>query len=243
MATRLTSEELLAALKRSSLNTILVEGDQDMMLYRYIEERVALPNTDVLPCGGRTVLLDIFEKRAEVQNIRIAFVADQDSYLYTGIPPGHEDIIWTRGYSIENDLYEGRALEQLLGGAEQGRFLVSLENFIQYYSTQYDLLMSSNACELTTHPSNVLEKTDELRAPFASLVGTTPPRPESVEFFRTGYELRIRGKSLFGLLVRLVSHPGRSARHGYDVLYETAAKITNPDSVTRIVNACRAKLE
>ena len=45
-------------------------------------------------------------------------MADKDLWLFSGIPPDYPDIIWTEGYSIENDLYAGASLEDLLNADE-----------------------------------------------------------------------------------------------------------------------------
>ena len=41
----------------------------------------------------------------QIKNV-VIFVADQDMWFFTGIPEKYRDtIIFTRGYSLENDLY------------------------------------------------------------------------------------------------------------------------------------------
>jgi len=113
-----TADEMVSYLKSSSLPTILVEGRDDEMIYDWLEERFSSHNAFVLPCGGRTVLLAVYERRGEFSNKKTAFLADRDIWLFTAIPPEYLDIVWTEGYSIENDLYAGTNLEVLLDSDE-----------------------------------------------------------------------------------------------------------------------------
>ena len=109
-----TVDELVATLHRSELPTVVVEGKDDMQIYRWVEARIGNRNADVLPVGGRENPLSVYERRTEYAHLPVAFVADRDMWLFSGIPPGYRDIIWTEGYSIENDLYLGAELENML---------------------------------------------------------------------------------------------------------------------------------
>ena len=109
-----TVDELVATLRRSRLPTIVVEGRDDMRIYRWIEPRVSNVDTSVLPVGGRNKLLSIYERRNEYSQLPVAFLADRDMWLFSGIPEQYNHIIWTLGYSIENDIYSGSELENLL---------------------------------------------------------------------------------------------------------------------------------
>ena len=109
-----TVNELVATLSRSRLPTVIVEGKDDMRIYRWVEQRVGTQNANVLPTGGRNTLLKVYDRRKEFPKLPVAFVADRDLWLFSGIPGGYSGIIWTRGYSIENDLYAGAELENLL---------------------------------------------------------------------------------------------------------------------------------
>ena len=110
----LTVEELVATLRNSDLPTVIVEGQDDMRIYRWVEERLGSRTANVLPTGGRPNLLSVYERRREFLDLPVAFVADQDMWLFSGIPTEYGGVIWTEGYSIENDLYADADLEKLL---------------------------------------------------------------------------------------------------------------------------------
>ena len=58
-----------------------------MMIYRWMEERIGVDEADVLPCGGKSVLLAVYERRTEFSHLKTAFIADRDMWLFTAIPP------------------------------------------------------------------------------------------------------------------------------------------------------------
>ncbi|MCX8481078.1 MAG: hypothetical protein ORN58_04080, partial [Sediminibacterium sp.] len=99
MSLYLTEDELIAYLKNSDLNTIIVEGKDDATVYRWLEDEIGDFNINIMPCQGRETLFKVFDRKSEINNIQIAFIADKDKYVYTGIPKKYNDIIWTNGYS------------------------------------------------------------------------------------------------------------------------------------------------
>jgi hypothetical protein len=54
-------EEWIALLERSVLPTIIIEGRDDVIVYREFEKKL---NVDVLPVGGRNTILEIFKEKA-----------------------------------------------------------------------------------------------------------------------------------------------------------------------------------
>ena len=113
-----TVKELVATLRRSTLPTVLVEGQVDMRIFRWVEEHLGSQTANVLPAGGREKLLCIYKERHEFADLPVAFVADRDMWLFSGTPSDYDEVIWTEGYSIENDLYAGAELENLLDSEE-----------------------------------------------------------------------------------------------------------------------------
>lgn len=104
----LSVDEIITTINRSSLPTILVEGKTDAAIYRWIEKKLIETNADIIECGGRIKLINVFERRSEITtDTSVAFLADRDMWLYTEIPEKYSGIIFTKGYSIENDLIDG----------------------------------------------------------------------------------------------------------------------------------------
>ena len=94
---QLTVDEIIATLQRTSLTTVLVEGTDDVMIYRWIEDEIGITKANFMPCGGRRNLIEIFERRSEYPNVKVIYVADKDSYIYTSTPEEYNEIIWTNG--------------------------------------------------------------------------------------------------------------------------------------------------
>src|SRR4051794_1832260 len=101
--TVLTTDEIVAALKRSNLPTIICEGDNDVVVFREIEYLLKSRRVDFVPSGGRPALLEIFRRRHEFPLLPVMFVADKDMWIFDSIPTEYCDIVFTNGYSIEND--------------------------------------------------------------------------------------------------------------------------------------------
>lgn len=102
-------KQAIGTLSRSTLPTVVVEGENDPPIYRKIEDLLGKdPYIDSLPVGGRDNLLEIYERKEEFPQVPVAFMADPDMWVLEdpfNMLKTYEDIIWTAGYSLENDLY------------------------------------------------------------------------------------------------------------------------------------------
>lgn len=140
----LSEDELIAYLSQSRLPTLLVEGSGDEGLIRRIEKAISNGAIDILPVGGKGPLHAVYERRGELGNARVAFLRDQDEFVVLGIPPGHEDYIFTSGYSIENDLLNKPVL-QMLAGEDAFR----LSTFVSLVSDWFRHALSNNFADPT----------------------------------------------------------------------------------------------
>ena len=71
-----TVDELVSTLCRSRLPTIVVEGKEDMQIFRWMEDLLEVHEADVLGVGGRPNLLAVYDRRSEFAHLRVAFIAD-----------------------------------------------------------------------------------------------------------------------------------------------------------------------
>src|SRR5258707_993183 len=115
----LTIEELIQSLKRSNLPTVLCEGDTDLAILRFVEGVLGPTTVSLLPCYGRDMVLRVYDRRDEIPNTRIAYLADRDVWVLSGVPNRYKGVIFTWGYSIENDLLDATNLENLLTPTER----------------------------------------------------------------------------------------------------------------------------
>ena len=221
-----TVDELVATLHRSELPTVVVEGKDDMRIYRWVEARIGNRNADVLPVGGRENLLSVYERRTEYAHLPVVFVADRDMWLFSGIPPDYRGIIWTQGYSIENDLYLGAELENMLDPDEAVEHQQVLDSIIEWFAFEVEEYLAGRDAEVARHCNQVVPPGQTERDPgFCTRHGFRCP-PECIQQIKDAYQLQLRGKLLFQILVRFLSASSRRIKHRTFGLYEIAFKIT-----------------
>ncbi|MDE0431130.1 MAG: DUF4435 domain-containing protein [Caldilineaceae bacterium] len=219
-------EELVAVLRRSSLPTVLVEGKDDMRIFRWIEDRLGSQTANILPTGGRETLLCVYKKRGDFAGLPVAFVADRDMWLFSGIPSHYEEIIWTEGYSIENDLYAGAELENLLDSEEAREHRQLLEIIVEWFAFEVERHLAGEDFEVAHHCNRIVPPgRKEMDEAFRNSRGFRPPDTEIHQQIRKEYHLQLRGKQLFQVLVRFLSASDRSIKHSSAGLCEIAFKI------------------
>ncbi len=224
-----TVDELVATLGRSDLPTVIVEGKDDMRIYRWVEERVGSQNANVLPAGGRNNLLSVYQRRNEYPYLPVAFVADRDLWLFSGIPPIYHDIIWTQGYSIENDLYAGAELENMLNADEINEHQQLLDSIIEWFAFEVEEYLAGREAQVDKHCNEIVPIGEtEMDQGFRRSRGFRPPAQVLHQQIKTAYRLQLRGKSLFQVLVCFLSAPDRDAKHSTLDLHEIAFKMTTP---------------
>ena len=242
MNIRLTVDEIVGLLKRSTLTTVVVEGKDDMTIYRWIEQQIGIDKVNFLPCGGRDKLLQVFGRRNEFAHIKTIFLADKDCFVYSKVPDEYNEIIWTKGYSIENDLYAGKFLEKMLSVNEEVHFRASLNNFITYYAFEVDQFNKKLIYNFSNHPNQVLNDSHELNQNFLNKINFNAPSPETISYLEREYDLLIRGKSLFALLLRFLSSQKRDVKHSKKSLCETSFKLGANEHLIKIMQQIEERL-
>ncbi|MEA4851557.1 MAG: DUF4435 domain-containing protein [Paludibacter sp.] len=243
MNLELTVDEIVNTLKRSSLTTVLVEGKDDILIYRWIEDEIGIVNANFLPCGGRDKLLQVYERRHEFADLKTIFVADRDAYVYINPPVNYNDIIWTNGYSIENDLYFGRKIELLLEKEEKQNFIKSLNSFVAYYAFEIQNCIDGKDYCFRNHPQNIIcEIQHEVKQEFLESINFVEARQEIVENLKVNYDVLIRGKSLFALLTRILSKKGREIKHSKMSLIEHCYRTHKSEMFIDLIHRIEQKI-
>ncbi len=222
-----TVDELVAALRRSALPTVLVEGKEDMRIYRWVEERLGSRNANIQSAGGRNRLLSVYERRQEFSNLPVAFVADRDMWLFSENPSNYDGVIWTEGYSIENDLYAGAELEKLLEQEEVEGHRQLLDTIVEWFASEVEKYLAGECYEVAHHCDRVVPRGHtQIDESFRKIRSFRPPGERIHRQIREAYQLQLRGKQLFEMLVRFLSAPDRDSKYSYDNLHEMAFKMT-----------------
>ena len=224
-----TVDDWVATLRRSRLPTVIVEGREDMQIYQWAEKRVGIQKANVLPVGGRETLLAVYKRRNEFAHLPVAFVADRDLWLFSGIPPDYPDVIWTEGYSIENDLYADADLENLLDTDEVDKHRQVLDSIIEWFAFEVGEHLAGRDAQVDTHCNRVVPIGEtEMDQDFRQIRRFRPPNEELHQQIKNEYQLQLRGKTLFQVLVRFLSAANRRPKHSTSGLYEIAVKMTSP---------------
>lgn len=195
-------DEIIATINHSSLPTLLVEGKDDFEIYRWIEEKITDLDIEVLPCQGRKNLLKIYDRRNEIENKHILFLADKDMWLFDGVPPQYSDIIFTDGYSIENDIYSAAQskIEALIPKDLAPVYSMALEEYCKWFGYEVDLYLQNKEFKLDFNIKEIIANDKKRLSPHFLLKRSYKEVDE--EFSKAifeSYTQKIRGKSLMDL--------------------------------------------
>ncbi|MGP5323640.1 DUF4435 domain-containing protein [Vreelandella titanicae] len=234
---RPTFDELFQLLKRTSLPTVLVEGVDDIIFYRKIEEDLSYLNVDVLPAGNKDFVLGLMKKlEDEGCSNSIAFVVDKDLWVH-GIPSefsGKINLVTTDGYSIENDLFDDGNLLELLSVKEMDEFMEDMHKFLDWYALAINRVLSGKNGAFRTHPGKVLDDAEffdeETRLEDNEVY---PSRLRSE--IEAEYKKILRGKSLLAIMNRRLSKNGRDVKFSVKQLMAVGAS-RKGDNFERLKN-------
>ena len=233
MARNMTVDDWVAVLSGSHtyLPTVIVEGENDIPIYRRIEKYIGVQDADVIQVGGRNNLLSLYERRKEFAHLPVAFVADRDLWLFSGIPPDYPEIIWTEGYSIENDLYVGAGLENLLSTDDVGEHRLVLDSIIEWFAFEVEEHLACRPAHVATGCNTVVpEGKTEMDQGFRNCRGFRPPDEQLHQQIKETYQLQLRGRLLFEILIRFLN---ASSGNQYSIvrLHEIAFEKKPPDEL------------
>lgn len=221
----ITESELVSILQHSSLPTLLAEGKDDLILLRRLENKFANAGLSVLPADGRDLVLKVYARRDEIPADKtLLFMVDLDTWIHSGIPCDylHSSVLFTEGYSIENDLYRDGDLERLFLPHERQAFLYELERFLTWYALALSRHLNDQSVEIAVHPTKLFAS-DEHYASACNLCAGEVYPVELREQLRRDYSRLVRGKSLLSLILRQLSAASRSAKFSAKTLLEIGA--------------------
>ena len=241
-----TVNELVSVLRHSSEPTILVEGPDDMMVYRWLKQHIKPLKASPMSCGGRNNLLSVYERRNEFSPVKTVFLADQDLYVFLGIPNEYSDVIWTAGYSIENDIYAGSTkLDDLLDEEELHDYEKLIEEIIEWFAFEVEKykegkaseskidirILYDNKQEFSENEAYIyMNHNDNNTCVNVNLVlgkNFNPSDQILVSEIKKNFKLKLRGKIIFKVLSVYLSDRKRAVKHKKEALYEIGAKPVN----------------
>lgn len=237
MALNYTENELVSMLQHSSELNIIVEGNDDLFIYRWVLDELGVL-ANLCATGGCGTLRKVYLRRNEFPNAKVIFVTDKDTYVYYKIPNKYSGIIFTEGYSIENDLYYGRKLyNSFMDKEDRQLFDKALEQFLLYYVSEIDKMMAGNDFDLKGKARKILDdKTFQLNK--GVFPQTPSPSENQMTIIKKNYDLLLRGHSLFGIIEMVLNRKDRAVRHNeggiYEICYKNYKSVYIEDLQTKI---------
>ena len=216
----LTDDELISAMNHSSESYIIVEGPDDVMIYRWILEDIDCEGL-LEPREGCGSVKRLYRRKDEITNPKVIFICDKDTIVYTGtIPDDYSEMIYTEGYSIENDLYQGKHIEtHYFRKKDKELFSTALDSFLKAYACELEKFRASTECNFTINPEVILDKTNySLKTD--ELNDYKEPSDKTVNYLRDNYDILLRGHSLFSLVRIVLGRKDREIKYSIKQLYE-----------------------
>ncbi len=211
--------ELVTLLRSSQLPTIVVEEPNDMRFYnRWIEQHLFNTyNVDVLAAGGKDNLLHLYKRRSEFAGVPIVFVANRGMWLFSEVPKDYADIVYSKGFSIENEIYSNGRIERLIQYNPTIEYDRVKEAGIKWFACEVDEYFETKIQRGTPNLDELISEGEtELNKDFLEKRGFDhPPRDSTIKDIEDNYLFRFPGKLLFQMLKRFSGIT-------FDGLYNTA---------------------
>ena len=215
----ISHDELSALLRNSQIPTLVVEGRTDVRIYnRWIEQRLfGTYRVDVLAADGLENFFRLYERRSEFMHAPVIFIAGREMWLFSGIPEAYKGIIWTNGYSIENDIYSESRIERLIQYNPTIEYDRAKEAVIKWFAFEVEEYFNTKIQRGTPHLDELISEGEtELNKDFLKKYGfDRPPKDSTINNIKEDYLLRLPGKLLFQMLERFSGIT-------FDGLYNTA---------------------
>lgn len=226
----MTVEEIIVTLTHSSLPTIFVEGKDDIIVYRQFEKIFGARKVDFFRCNGRATLLEIFKCRDEFPHLNTHFIADKDMWVFVGIPAEYQEVFFTKGYSIENDLLaDGQhIIDGLLDSDEINIKSEILQNVIQWFASEVELYVNGSVrdnhfakVKLLNESIMGFQDTFFTEAFLQERKVNFSPNPEIMADISENYIQKLRGKFLFQIYAKIFEQH-RKSKDTKAIVYSTA---------------------
>lgn len=230
-----TEKEIVGGVLRDiDSPTLVVEGDDDVKIYGWIIDQYFNSRIKLVPAGTRSELEAIYKKvtanRDDFPLVPIVFIADRDLDLFSNCPPSYPDIIWTKGYCIENDLYlagESLLKREFLRKSEKRLFNDVLHTVIEWFAFEIEEHKSGKPTRLKVKLGKIIPPgpdsppTQTKMSPdFRHKRKFRHPQEENYKKIRNNHRRLLKGKYIFAALVRYLNYAGRVPQYNRFQLYD-----------------------
>jgi len=210
---KMTEAEILSYLGRTSLPTLLVEGEDDAAIYRWLESQLGIFTGSILSCSGRDIIISIYNKLNTFKHGKIACLADLDMWVFSSPPADLSGIIFTTGYSIENDLYAGSDIENLLEPVERTQHAQLLDVVCRWFASELIEFQSGRPHLVAMHINRIIDyNIMDVSENFRASRNYKEPAVPIVTQIKDNYKLHLRGKTLLQAIIAFLQRSAKELR-------------------------------
>lgn len=230
----LTTQEILSTLRHSCITNVLVEGVDDLQWYGLMLQKAKIC-AEPIQAGGRENLLSVFEQLTPSERVTNICVADQDIWYFIGIPKQYSDVVFTTGYSIENDVLHNSAAINLISEDELQLIEKYRSILSEWFAFCIDEKKQGRTPVLDVHPEHIVKKEGEAvswRPNYQSQIGFVRPKELDVKKVYDEFYLGFRGKSLVKLYALILSsRKGKNPKYSDSQLMDIAVQARDLDGL------------
>ncbi len=237
----LTPDIIVETLKRSSIDTVLIEGKDDKQVFDYIEKDIKDQIIDFFPCNGRNNLIEVYKRRDELAS-KCLFFCDSDLWLFKDCEfETDSTLISTEGYSIENDLFEDSKefVLSLFDEEEFIKFETLINNLSRWFAYQVHLYLNDLPCdyaEKSVLSPNFVQELDVITQDYLDF--DYSQIDESLkEKFENYPHIYLRGKFIFQIFELIFQQRDNNLkftkRQLFDLIYRQIDKNNNNKILSR----------
>ncbi len=239
-----TVDELIPMFNRSSLPIIAVEGETDENVIRMLEEKVGIPGI-IVPVGGRGNLFSLIRRLADIKNPSVVFLADQDMYCIEGGHFTNDRLVYTWGYSIENDIIAGSRINKLIWPNERSQFEMIKSLAIKYFAWEYEAAKRQGRSPVWKVALPTIIDPAKLR------YLPTVKESEAIAALETklsrkmhrNYRKLVRGKQLLQIYMFILNRKGRKSRFTNGALLDSCISLGPNRRLFSLADSLRTKVE
>ena len=189
--------EIIGTIKRSDLLNVIVEGKDDILVYRKLEKIYFYQDLSLIAAGCRPKVLQVFDEIKSTEELNnCIFIVDQDTWIINGIPLKytHERVITTTGYSIENDVYIDTKIEDII---DTHKNIHEYKDHLEKYIKWFTLALSRNS-SLKITPFKFFKSDNSIKK-FTLLNNGEIFDDQLYQDLSQNYHYKLRGKNLLSL--------------------------------------------
>lgn len=192
-----TVAEILSTIRNSDLLNVIIEGKDDILVYRQLEKKYFDSELALIAAGCRSKVLQVFDEIKNTEYLdNCIFIVDQDTWIINGIPKkySHNRILTTTGYSIENDVYIDTKIEDIIDTHKNiSDYKYHLEKYIKWFT-----LAISRRSTLKVTPHKFFNSTESINN-YTTLKEGELFNDELYKLLLNEYHYKLRGKNLLSL--------------------------------------------